>query len=107
MTEADAKLRAKELRKQLNKYSYEYYVLDKPSVDDAIYDSLYGELKQIERDYPSLITSDSPTQRIAAQPLSKFEKFTHARRMISIIDTFSDEEAYDVGSIKSDNLLVG
>ena len=46
----------------------------KPSVDDAIYDSLYGELKQIERDYPSLITSDSPTQRIAAQPLSKFEK---------------------------------
>lgn len=95
MTEADAKLRAEELRKQLNKYSYEYYVLDKPSVDDAIYDSLYGELKQIERDYPSLVTSDSPTQRIAAQPLSKFEKFTHTRRMISIIDTFSDEEAYD------------
>lgn len=95
MTEADARVRADELRKQLNKYSYEYYVLDQPSVDDAIYDSLYGELKQIERDYPNLITPDSPTQRIAAQPLDKFEKYSHKRRMISIMDTFSDEEAYD------------
>lgn len=95
MTEPDAAKRATELKKQLNKYSYEYYVLDQPSVSDAIYDSLYGELKQIEREYPSLITPDSPTQRIAAKPLDKFEKYTHRRRMISIIDTFSDEEAYD------------
>ena len=95
MTEADARRRIEELRRQLNKYSYEYYVLDEPSVDDAIYDSLYGELKQLERDYPNLITPDSPTQRIAARPLDKFEKFTHTRRMISIIDTFSDEEAYE------------
>ena len=95
MTEADARRRIEELRRQLNKYSYEYYVLDEPSVDDAIYDSLYGELKQLEHDYPNLITPDSPTQRIAAKPLDKFEKFTHTRRMISIIDTFSDEEAYE------------
>lgn len=95
MTEYDAAKRAAELRRQLNKYSYEYYVLDQPSVSDAIYDSLYSELKQIERDYPALITLDSPTQRIAARPLDKFEKYTHRRRMISIIDTFSDEEARD------------
>ena len=95
MTEADARRRIEELRRQLNKYSYEYYVLDEPSVDDAIYDSLYGELKQLEHDYPNLITPDSPTQRIAAKPLDKFEKFTHTRRMISMIDTFSDEEAYE------------
>lgn len=95
MTEADARRRIEELRRQLNKYSYEYYVLDEPSVDDAIYDSLYGELKQLEHDYPNLITPDSPTQRIAARPLDKFKKFTHTRRMISIIDTFSDEEAYE------------
>ena len=95
MTESDAQRRAAELRRQLNKYSYEYYVLDQPSVDDAVYDSLYSELKQIERDYPELITPDSPTQRIASHPLDKFEKFTHTRRMISIMDTFSDEEAYD------------
>ena len=95
MTESDAQRRAIELRQQLNKYSYEYYVLDQPSVDDAVYDSLYGELKQIERNYPNLVTPDSPTQRIASHPLDKFEKFTHTRRMISIMDTFSDEEAYD------------
>lgn len=95
MTESEAANRADELKKQLNKYAYEYYVLDKPSVSDAIYDSLFGELKKIEREYPSLITPDSPTQRIAARPLDKFEKYAHRRRMISIIDTFSDEEAYD------------
>lgn len=95
MTKGDAERRAIELRKQLNKYAYEYYVLDNPSVDDSIYDSLYGELKQIEKEYPDLITPDSPTQRIAARPLSKFDKYTHKRRMISIIDTFSDDEAYD------------
>lgn len=95
MTEADARVRVSELRQQLNKYAYEYYVLDKPSVEDAVYDSLYGELKQLEREYPSLVTPDSPTQRIAARPLDKFEKYTHRRRMISIMDTFSDQEAYD------------
>ena len=88
-------MRVSELRQQLNKYAYEYYVLDKPNVEDAVYDSLYGELKQLEREYPSLVTPDSPTQRIAARPLDKFEKYTHRRRMISIMDTFSDEEAYD------------
>lgn len=95
MTKGESEKRAIELRRQLNKYAHEYYILDNPSVDDAVYDSLYGELKQIERDYPDLITPDSPTQRIAARPLDKFEKYTHKRRMISIIDTFSDEEAYD------------
>lgn len=85
---------ATKLRNQLNKYSYEYYVLDQPSVDDAIYDSLIQQLRAIEKQYPSLRTPDSPTQRIAAKPLDKFEKYTHRRRMISILDTFSDEEAY-------------
>lgn len=85
--------RAVELRKQLNKFAYEYYVLDDPTVDDAVYDSLLGELKQIEADRPELITPDSPTQRIAATPLAKFEKFSHKNRMISLLDCFSDEEA--------------
>ena len=95
MTKDEARLRAEELRRQLNKYAYEYYVQDNPSIDDAIYDSLNSELKQIEQDHPDLITPDSPTQRIAARSLDKFEKFAHTRRMISIMDTFSDEEAYD------------
>ena len=95
MTIEQATERATELRKLLNRYSYEYYVLDNPSVDDAIYDSLYGELKAIENEFPQLITVDSPTQRVSAEPLNKFEKFTHTRLMISIMDTFSDDEAYD------------
>ena len=95
MNREQARVRIGELCKQLTRLSYEYYVLDNPSVSDAIYDSLFAELKKLEAEYPDLITPDSPTQRIAAQPLSKFEKYTHKRRMISILDSFSDREASD------------
>ena len=94
MNREQAKKRAAELRQLLNKYAYEYYVQDNPSVDDSIYDSLFSELKKIEAKYSDLITTDSPTQRVAPRPLDKFEKYTHKRRMISIQDTFSDEEAW-------------
>ncbi|MDR1300534.1 MAG: NAD-dependent DNA ligase LigA [Candidatus Nomurabacteria bacterium] len=86
--------RYRELVDLLNKYSYEYNVLDQPSVSDAIYDSLFGELKKIEAEHPELIASDSPTQRVAAEPLKKFAKWRHESRMISILDAFSDEEAW-------------
>lgn len=95
MNKAQLDARAETLRKELNRLSYEYYVLDNPSVDDAVYDSLTNELRDIESKFPDLITPDSPTQRIAAHPLEKFEKYEHARRMISIQDTFSDDEVYD------------
>lgn len=91
----NAKKRAEELRVQLNKFAYEYYVLDRPSVTDAVYDSLLSELKKLEADYPDIITLDSPTQRVAGRPLDKFEKYTHKTRMISILDSFSDDEAQD------------
>lgn len=90
---AEATARAAELKAILNKYAREYYVLDAPSVDDAVYDSLMNELRAIEKEFSQLITSDSPSQRIAAAPLKKFEKYTHKTRMISIQDTFSAEEA--------------
>ena len=100
MTKREDSRRIEELRRQLNQYAYEYYVLDSPSVSDAIYDSLYGELKQLETKYPELITPDSPTQRIVASSATKFQKYHHKRRMISIMDTFSDQEAYDwVGKV--------
>ena len=95
MTKREDSRRIEELRRQLNQYAYEYYALDSPSVSDAIYDSLYGELKQLETKYPELITPDSPTQRIVAGSATKFQKYHHKRRMISIMDTFSDQEAYD------------
>ncbi len=95
MAKREDSRRIKELRRQLNKYAYEYYALDSPSVSDAIYDSLYSELKQLETKYPELITPDSPTRRIVAGSATKFQKYHHKRRMISIMDTFSDQEAYD------------
>ena len=93
MAPARLKERAKELRGQLSVWAHEYYVLDKPSVEDAVYDSLLGELKKIEDDYPELIISDSPTQRVGGMIAKGFEKFTHISRMMSLLDCFSDSEA--------------
>src|SRR5690606_28293186 len=92
----EEKKRLDEIKKQLNQYAYEYYVQDEPSVEDAVYDSLIQELKQIEEKYPELITPDSPTQRVLSVPLDKFEKVEHTTPMISLNDVFSraDVEAW-------------
>ena len=92
MKKDEAQTRAEDLRTQLREYAYEYYVLDQPSVDDAVYDSLIRELKKIESDYPELITPDSPTQRVLSEPLEKFEKVKHRVPMISLNDVFSQED---------------
>lgn len=84
--------RAEELRTLMAKYSYEYYVLDAPSVSDAVYDGLMRELKDIEGQYPELIVSDSPTQRVGGKPLDKFNKIEHSSRMLSLNDVFSQED---------------
>ncbi|MDD5692952.1 MAG: NAD-dependent DNA ligase LigA [Patescibacteria group bacterium] len=91
----DAKLRAAQLRNLLNQYSYEYYVLDQPSIDDAVYDSLNNELKEIEEKYPEIITPDSPTQRVGGKALRKFEKIQHISPMLSLSDVFNIEEIRD------------
>ena len=61
--------RADELKALLSTYSYQYHVLDEPTVSDAVYDSLMAELKTIEAEHPELITSDSPTQRVGSELL--------------------------------------
>lgn len=96
MNRSEAADRLKKLRAQLSDYSYKYYVLDDPSVSDAVYDGLMRELKGLEETYPDLITPDSPTQRVGGQPLKKFEKVRHSSRMISLEDVFSraDVEAW-------------
>jgi DNA ligase (NAD+) len=91
-TKVKAAQRAAELRKLMARYSYEYYVLDEPSVSDAIYDGLSRELKDIEAAYPELVTPDSPTQRVGGQALAKFTKVEHSVRMISLNDVFSRED---------------
>lgn len=89
---ASALGRAAELRALLQRYSYEYHVADAPSVDDAIYDSLMAELKDIEAAFPDAVTPDSPTQRVGGVQLGGFEKVAHQTRMLSLNDVFSIEE---------------
>ncbi|MDB5160325.1 MAG: ligA [Candidatus Saccharibacteria bacterium] len=100
------KERVKELREILSKYSYEYHVLDLPSVSDAVYDSLFGELKSIEAEHPELITSDSPTQRVGGELLGGFKKVTHSSRMLSLNDVF-DRADVEAWVVRMDKLLPG
>jgi DNA ligase (NAD+) len=88
MSNQPAKVRIATLRDLLNTYSYEYHVLDKPSVSDAVYDGLMRELKSIEAAHPELITPDSPTQRVGSELLGGFKKVEHSSRMLSLNDVF-------------------
>jgi DNA ligase (NAD+) len=106
MTPTQPEKRAGELRELLARYSYEYHVLDKPSVDDAVYDSLFGELKKIEAEHPDLITSDSPTQRVGNELLGGFQKAAHSHRMLSLNDVF-DRGEVEAWVLRMDKLLPG
>ncbi|TNF08078.1 MAG: NAD-dependent DNA ligase LigA [Gammaproteobacteria bacterium] len=80
------------LRQQLHDHNYRYYALDDPSIPDAEYDRLLRRLQQLELQYPSLKTPDSPTQRVGAPPLSAFETVSHEVPMLSLDNAFSDKE---------------
>lgn len=85
-------LRARKLRELLEYHSHRYYVLDTPEISDAAYDALFAELVAIEKEYPSLATSDSPTQRVGGAPIEKFEKVTHKATQWSFDNVFTPEE---------------
>ena len=76
--------RALALRQLLNTYGHQYYVLDAPTVPDAVYDRLFRELQQLEAAHPDLLTPDSPTQRVGGKPLDAFSSVRHAMPMLSI-----------------------
>ena len=80
------------LRKTLRQYEYEYHVLDNPTVPDSEYDRLFHQLKALELEHPEVLTSDSPTQRVGAKPLSGFTQIRHEIPMLSLDNAFSDEE---------------
>lgn len=86
--------RVKELRDLLNQYSYEYHVEDNPSVSDAVYDSLFNELKALEREHPELITPDSLTQRVGNELKGGFKKVRHQTRMLSLNDVFDEADVH-------------
>jgi DNA ligase (NAD+) len=84
--------RAAALREQIERASYEYFVLDRPSLSDAEYDRLFRELQALEREHPSLRGPDSPTLRVGAEPHSQLVKHTHLVPMLSLANAFTEEE---------------
>lgn len=92
MTKAQARARMEKLKALIRTHSYEYHVLDQPSVSDAVWDSLKHELIELETAFPELVTSDSPTQRVQGEPLAVFTKVAHRAPMLSLNDVFSASE---------------
>jgi DNA ligase (NAD+) len=84
--------RAAELRRILNRAIHAYYVLDAPELSDAEYDRLFRELQELEAAHPELRASDSPTQRVGAEPATSLVKHTHLSPMLSLANAFSDED---------------
>jgi len=80
------------LRDQLNDHNYRYYVLDDPLISDSEYDQLFRELQKLEADNPNLITEDSPTHRVGAEPLSSFGSWTHRMPMLSLANAMNEDE---------------
>ena len=87
--------RIDELIKILNKASYEYYTLDKPTITDQEYDDYMDELIRLETNNPNLVRSDSPTLKVGSEVISEFKKVTHDTPMLSLGDVFNYEEVID------------
>lgn len=83
------------LRQEIRKHEYLYYVADAPEISDQQYDNFLKELIELERQYPELITPDSPTQRVGGAPLSKFQEVQHKYPLYSLANAFSFEELLD------------
>lgn len=93
MTKKQARKRAEALREEINHHDYRYYVLDDPEISDAKYDDLQEELEQIERKYPDLVTEDSPTQRVGAEPVEELGTVEHETPMLSL-QAVREEDAF-------------
>ncbi len=89
---SEIRQRIEQLRQQLQKANYAYYVEDNPIMEDAVYDRLYRQLQELETEYPELITSDSPTQRVGDKPASEFVSVKHNIPLYSLENAFNLEE---------------
>jgi DNA ligase (NAD+) len=89
---AEAVRRARQLREELERHNYAYYVLDAPTIPDAEWDAMFRELQALEARYPALATPDSPTQRVGGPPRADLPEVRHAVPMLSLNNAFSDEE---------------
>ncbi|MDA8361509.1 MAG: NAD-dependent DNA ligase LigA, partial [Gammaproteobacteria bacterium] len=87
--------RVNALRQQIREHNYLYYVLDNPEITDAEYDALFAELAALERDYPQLVTADSPTQRVGEPVTDGFKPVTHGQPMLSLSNVFDEKDLAD------------
>ncbi len=88
----DIKKQIEQIRTEIRRHDVLYYVHNAPEITDRQYDKLFAELKQLEADHPELVTPDSPTQRVSEQPVEGFESVAHAVPMLSIDNTYNEEE---------------
>ncbi len=95
MNHEEAKSRVLFLTEQLEKWNYEYYVKDNPSVSDAEFDRAMNELQMLEADFPDLKFKNSPTQRVGGQVLSEFKKIPHKRLMLSLGNVYNEDDVRD------------
>ncbi len=95
MTKAEVQKEIERLRQEINYHNYRYYVLNDPVISDYEYDMLLKRLIKLEKQYPDLITLDSPTQRIGGEPIKEFKPVTHSILMLSLDNTYSYEELKD------------
>lgn len=91
-SESEVKARLEWLRNEIRRHDYLYYVLDSPEISDEEYDRLFRELEELEAQHPELITPDSPTQRVAGEPLPEFGEVTHLEPMLSLSNARNEEE---------------
>jgi DNA ligase (NAD+) len=89
---AEARTRAAELRRVIEHHAWRYYVLDDPEISDDAYDALFEELRGLEAEHPQLVTAESPTQRVAPEPVSRLEKVAHPEPMLSLGNVRSEDE---------------
>jgi len=95
MSLENAKKRIKELTEKINYHNYRYYVLDEPLIDDAEYDRLMRELQRLEKEFPGLERSDSPSQRVGGEPLKSFRQVKHEELMLSLNNAFTIKEVFE------------
>lgn len=95
MVEEKIKKRVKELREEIRKHEYKYYVLDNPEISDYEYDQLMKQLEELEEKYPELQTEDSPTQRVGGEPRDEFKRVEHSTQVLSLDNAFGKEELKD------------
>jgi DNA ligase (NAD+) len=88
----DFRREIQELRDEIRRHDQLYYVLDRPEIPDASYDRLFRRLQELEAAHPEAVTADSPTQRVSGQALDRFGKHTHRTPMLSLANTFGEEE---------------